>query len=136
MTNQEILEKAIQKAIDGGWQKIIDDYPATFESLSGTGIGWNTKRWSKPGGFYYSDAYTLIFNHDFAKALWGEKEYTPAKYVKHREYFTMPATGDVVHEVNLDRMEYDLAPGGWQYHLQQMVLADDPIRYLGEHLPE
>jgi hypothetical protein len=22
----------------------------------------------------------------------------------------------------------------WQYHLQQMVVADDPIAYLGEHI--
>lgn len=55
-------------------------------------------------------AYMFIYSHDFTKALWGEEP-------KGREDWN-----------------WMLPP--WQYHLQQMVIADDPVAYLGEHLPE
>lgn len=50
--------------------------------------------------------YAIIFNHDFAKALWGG------------EIQVVPA--DPYTRVN------------WKYHLQQMVIADDPIDYAYE----
>ena len=31
---------------------------------------------------------------------------------------------------------YPILNRGWKHHLQQMVIADDPIAYLGENLPE
>ena len=49
----------------------------------------------------------LIYSHDFAKALWGD--------------------------------EYNVTTGsdkdwGYRWHLQQMVLEEDPIKYLGENI--
>lgn len=100
MTNQQILEKAIQKAIDGGWK-------------DGQAIGVYTLEKNKRGTYglrSVSDGWinveAVIFNHDFAKALWGE------------------TTMDWHHWPTRE----------WQYHLQQMVIADDPIKYLGEYL--
>ena len=52
-----------------------------------------------------------IFTHDFAKALWGE------------ETIYVSLAGQYESDVPL-----------WQYHLQQMVISDNPIQYLGEHL--
>lgn len=94
MSNQEILEKAIQKAIDGGWR------------ANGSEPDWNVKR-----VFEWLDLYDdhmiadVIFNKEFARALWGEEPYSPVKGLYR-----------------------------WQWKLQQMVIADDPIAYLGEHL--
>jgi hypothetical protein len=48
--------------------------------------------------------YSLIFSHEFAKAFWGEEKHKPETDV----YLVQP----------------------WQYHLQQMVLEEDPIKYL------
>lgn len=125
MTPKEILEKAIQKAIDGWW-----DVFAT-ECLQLT-IFESTYKDREDKDNYYSDAphdglfldvrrhgyYSvndLIFNHDFAKALWGEKKLVvPAKTFVWRP----------------DPKIF----GGWQYHLQQMVIAEDPIKYLGENI--
>lgn len=94
---EKILEKAIQKAIDNGWKY-------------------------KEGLRVYSDElffedklyYCMIFNHDFAKALWGE----------------------AIVYANNSRTEAwrDLSNKSYLYHLQMMVIADDPIAYLGEHL--
>lgn len=54
----------------------------------------------------------LVYNHDFAKALWGEEE----------------------HTLHFPEGEIHRQSPVWQYHLQQMVIAADPIQYLGMHL--
>lgn len=82
MSDAKTIEKAIQKAVDGGWQ-----------------APWGTGKWY-PQEHSVND---IIFSHDFATALWGEQK-----------------------AFSLER--------GWQSHLQQMVVADDPIEYLRENL--
>lgn len=52
MTDKEVLKKAIQKAIDGGWERT---YPEeAIPSLN------------------YEEVFGIIYDHEFAKALWGE----------------------------------------------------------------
>ena len=108
MSNQEILEKAIQKAIDGGWQPkssrydihTVGKYGYVRWRWSGMNVvpDFSTDRpWSD------QDWYTVIYSHDFAKALWG------------------------------DYSGVDSLPT-WQYHLRQMVISDDPIKYLEENM--
>ena len=162
MTNKEILEKAIQKAIDGGWNWFgIEDYydqcskcgqesfhttPASHELYhSADGGKWVAKTRS-PFGYWddfeelyilpYHDLlggnpvkslsiYDFIFNHEFVKSIWskpGEAKliyYYPIKWnlFKHDE---LHPTTDLLTE--------------WQYHLQQMVIAEDPIKYLEENI--
>ena len=107
MNTEEILEKAIKIALDRGWlfakkkatlAKIIDavDYGEELHIV----LRGRSREYSF--GAYEE----LIFNHDFAKALWPCKEL------------------DMYHE------EICI----WKHHLQQMVIADDPIKYLGENI--
>jgi hypothetical protein len=84
MSNAEVLDRAIATANANGWKGSVV-YPGVYRSPE-----------------------QLIYNHDFARALWGKE--APNNYCK---------TAGV-----------DM----WQYHLQQMVVADDPIAYLGEHI--
>lgn len=99
MTNQQILEKAIQKAIDGGWKgspyldymKLAKDSYMT-DMIMGNGVFLVTIVYSPP--------------HDFAKAIWGEEMLMKAN---------------------------DTHPIAWQWHLRQMVIAEDPIQYLGDN---
>lgn len=97
MEHQQILERAIRKAIDGGWE---DDNHYTHdgaEKFAKYMLHWDATE-------HY------IFNHDFAKALWGEE----------------------------DKMIIDTGDRTWwqpwQSHLREMVVAADPIKYLGDHL--
>ena len=107
LTKQEILEKAIHKAIENGWDtKGVVYIPNELLLIELSWEGRKTKH--LPTLMLPS---SLIFNHDFAKALWGED------------------MGYII------ATEHDETVGtAWQYHLQQMVIADDPIAYLGEHL--
>lgn len=95
MTNQEILTKAIERAMANEWSP--DNY--------GTGID---KR-------FVLNHEMIIFDQNFAKALWGDDP-----------------TGWKCEHCGLVS---SFIPK-WKVHLQQMVLADDPIQYLGEHLNE
>jgi len=69
------------------------------------GNGWK-------GSVVYPGVYRspeqLIFSHDFARALWGKE--APNSYCQSNG-FEM-----------------------WQYHLQQMVIADEPIAYLADNI--
>lgn len=115
MTNQEILTKAIQKAIDGGWEGLASPV-SDFGSLE-EAIEWHT---------IVLDKKEVIFNHDFAKALWGEPYFMNRQEFKEAGYRGSMGGGAI-----------DLKKGaGWMYHLQEMVVADDPIAYLGQNMPK
>lgn len=131
MSNQQIFEKAIAKVIDGGWSPGREDrrtvvswgaeYSKDFDEGEGVMIiGYHAK---SEASMWFFPINTLIFNHDFAKALWGEELVTP-KYTK------------LLRKQNLwwgvENCSFDGAL--WQYHLQMMVIAPDPIKYLGDNI--
>lgn len=108
MTDQEILQKAIEKALENGYR------PKQFIDL-----GWYVDVDLK---IVYSDddpediiSYQeIIFSHDFAKAFWGDKN-----------------TDYAISCMGINRMPFLVS---WQYHLTQMVLEPDPIKYLEKFL--
>lgn len=169
MTNQEILDKAIQKAIDGGWKlwDKLDHYfecgkcksEAAFTAYNGKyhdedGGKWHEKTrlpvlfedqgdwllgWTNEKGEFDANRLSeldIIFNHDFARALWGESEPKPPKVTHDVKVMRIPLPDGTVSEHRFDAgsIAYDLTPSGYKHHLQQMVLADDPIKYLGDNL--
>lgn len=97
MTDQEILTKAIEKAIAGGWDTT---FMGTVGPLKYTveGLEWGSS-------VIASCEEQLIFDHEFAKALWPGQINGPG--------FLGPL---------------------WYFHLQQMVVADDPIKYLAGNI--
>lgn len=104
MTNQEILEKAIQKAIDGG-------YEIKLLPLLSRGVAEMVEHLVK-----YPEWIThLIFNHDFAKALWSDD------LVEVKAYLAWGG-------------DYLFQGPSYLAHLQQMVIAVDPIEYLGANI--
>lgn len=110
MTNSDKLQKLIERAIENGWQDnnwttirwLPEDYPKNIAEAA----------------FGMHRVNELIFNHDFAKVLWSEEPH----YI-HGGYF---------HEKDWhkDNVPMPINYSHWQYHLQQMVIADDPIDYI------
>jgi hypothetical protein len=127
-SDKEILEKAIQKAIDGGFGQPADrslknswfvDYGEEFDSIHD---GLMVKCYDE-----VCNVESIIFNHDFAKALWGEE---PADKI-------IPGWEDYSDEEPMYRSYDDPAlftGANWKYHLQQMVISEDPIKYLGDNI--
>lgn len=125
MNNQEILTKAIEKARENGWQPIgwRSDMPVYVRQWQDNGMveigiylqGHNNEiQWDR-------ELEGIIFNHDFAKALWGHAHHYKC------DYEPLP-TGSGDWAGMTDTISV------WEFHLQQMVIADDPIKYLEKHL--
>jgi hypothetical protein len=95
MTNKKILLKILEKAKRNGYQDIEDYYEVIISQDE----------------FYNEDRF--IFNHDFAKAFWGEE-----CGLVYNKYFW--------------KCKFYLC--AWKYHLMVMVLEKNPIKYLEKFL--
>lgn len=113
LSKQQKLEKLIQKAIDGGWRPNgKPEVPLLMRIYSEVvDFGYDEEdrlrdwRWTID---------KLIFNHDFAKALWGET----GRYYHYDQRTLVDESHREVYALD-----------GWKHHLQQMIIADNPIDY-------
>jgi hypothetical protein len=116
-----MIKKIIQKAIDGGW----DDgpYANAFDGMvvgepglpSAVADAMNEQRLER-------NICQIIFNHDFCKAFFGEEH--PAEVASYKNPVTKT-------EINLNMKQSGVA---WKYHIQQLALAEDKIKYLEKFL--
>ena len=116
MTDKQILKKIIKKI--GGVDGMIDDENATGYYLS----RWHEDKFLKGELHSPNDYFPLIFSHSFAKAFWGEEE---KKWKGRMGYDLDKGTSKKIKEI---------IKQGWQYHLQQMVLEKEPLKYLEKFL--
>jgi len=107
MTNEEILKKAIKKAVKNGWKPLPDHILLTPENILAN---------------YYNLFHPIIFNHDFARAFFGDDS------CGNRERSVWCSEDDKFYTGLLKRIP------NWQYHLQKMVLREDPIFYLKQFI--
>lgn len=106
MTNEQILKKAVEKAVKNGFE---------LEEMREDKMFWKMitdKEWYIETDFYFS----LIFSHDFAKAFWGEKEIVEIA-VDRKE-----------------KKLFKVVNAGWEIELQEMVLEKEPLKYLEKFL--
>lgn len=99
MTDKEILYKAIVKAKKNGW---VVDFP--IKDIKEI-LTYNSH--ITPAIYYW-----IIFEHDFAKAVWGEE------VIDFKSW-------DCYRPRSLKRYEF---------YLQQMVLEKEPLKYLEKFL--
>lgn len=102
MTPEQILKKAIRKAEKNGFN--LRDY-LPFCCVDPE---------ENPLEFLAVYPEVIIFEHDFAKAFWGEE----VKRIGN-------GYGSVVEYLP-----------EWKWHLQQMVLEKEPLKYLEKFLEE
>lgn len=117
LARKNVMHRALELAFANGWDWEL--YPkADWQQLDiktqARGIHELLK----------DDAYkTVIYNHDFAKALWGDNtEYIQTWNENAKKFINVPP---------LDPGNYKPA---WQYHLQQLVIASDPFGYLADNI--
>jgi len=112
MTNQEILKKAIEKAVKNGYKfKELDKNWLVMATFAlDKKYGWRDLAEIKE---------VIIFSHDFAKAFWG-KEW------KDGDVIETPMS-DILTRENIEP---------WQHHLKQMVLLpeDERLKYIEKFL--
>jgi len=146
MSNKEILEKAINLAIDGGWKQPWVYYHGNTKNKDKLFKQWlgNVLIGGVDHEYYdYEDficvATDILYSHDFAKTIWGEEIYFDKDNLdvsmvgdKYEEQDFMAVRGETGMGIDGDPSYRQLPL--WQHHLQQMVISDDPIKYLGKNI--
>lgn len=108
MTDSEILLAVVEKAVRGGWEDDISQY------------GWvNFDEYDLVDHvLYFNQHYSLLFDHCFLKAYFGEEDLSVSD--RATEKHITPET--------------DPYYPAWQYYAQKLVLAEDRLEYLKNHL--
>lgn len=120
-----IIKDTIQKALNNGFSPDGIENVSSFKTTVRDGQAW--VRWfNNDGEEVIQDIEHVIYAHSFAKALWDYKG--SYKEIGHGRSVTYHAKGGV-HA--FDAVTYWLPM--WQYHLQMLVISDDPIAYLKEN---
>lgn len=110
-----MIKQILTKAISNGWElgnSKVDFFDIIFcGKCQEDFISIHVER---GGCIEYNDINSIIFRHDFAKAYWGIKWCCNDKcqYCKRFE-------------------EHIVC---WQYHIQQLALSEDRIKYLEQFL--
>jgi len=109
MTNQKILKKAIEKACKNGYRH-DPDFSYKINEIAFT---------------FRHQPFPLIFSHKFAKVFWGEERHKEEIFIE--EPF-------VEHYCSKCQERPLFNEYCWEYHLQQMVLEKQPLKYLEKFL--
>jgi hypothetical protein len=78
--------------------------------------------------------YALVFSHEFARAFW-KKGAQMNFIVPSATYSRMNGKGEVVTINRKPFTRRTIKADVWKYHLRQMALSEDPLRYLKRFLP-
>ncbi len=121
MKDRQTVLKAFRQAVSNGLD-IREEYDYWFYVLS--------KREAERKDFNVDDKlfiYGMIFTHEFAKAFWGDKKLSDILILKARRgrYTYPPISWTTKDDCFI-----------WEYHLQQMVLEEDPISYLRKYMED
>ena len=112
MTDEQILKKAIEKATNNGFKWIN-----FANSIGSRGLTQNLAR----DLIEQQQVALLIFNHKFAEAIWGEN------------YPVVRLTAEIESKSGgEDGFTRNLST--WQFHLLQMVLEEEPLKYIEKFL--
>lgn len=131
MISEEILKKAIEKAVENGYKlPFLLSNDNNFKTIL---INIDTKTFCDNSVLKFA-INGLFFSQDFAKAFWGEE-------IKIFELEDICDGTDNFYGFG-GKLIYSYTEGGsikyegksWKYHLQQMVLEEDPIKYLEQFL--
>ncbi len=108
--NEEVVIEVIKKAIKNGFKHDLTHYKWEVQDCDTEGIIID---YGDSEGVFTIALETLIFSHDFAKALWGEKDEYPDGFTK---------TG------------WPKVRQGYKNQLQEMVLVENRIKYLNDNV--
>jgi hypothetical protein len=77
--------------------------------------------------------YALLFHHDFARAFWKAGE-TITFQMPAQSFQRTMADGSIRTVERRPFLRRSGRPDPWRYHLSQMALAEEPLRYMRKYL--
>lgn len=78
--------------------------------------------------------FALVFSHEFARAFW-QKGAQMNFIVPSKTYSRINGRGQVVTINRKPFTRRTIKADVWKYHLRQMAISEDPLRYLKRFLP-
>jgi hypothetical protein len=127
MTRIHMLHLLVSQARANGFElrhwyqnNIAADWSGTEEAISFLASG--------------SRYFALVFSHEFARAFWqpgAQMNFV----VPSATYSRMNGRGQVVTINRKPFTRRTIKADVWKYHLRQMAVSDDPLRYLKRFLP-
>jgi len=130
MTDREILSNAIDKAMVNDWDgKVNSGVHIMYCSSCEHYTDHTVKEAHAEHDYLEEDMFcSIIFSHSFAKAFWGEELKLIKNYLQKINFRIMLWYPDRHNH------PYYVKTPAWQYHLQQMILEENPIAYLERFL--
>jgi len=116
MSKEQILKKAIEKAVNNGW-KPYQNAECMF---------WDCK---------INGATNMLFDHEWAKAFWGEETYIDCPVCKGGKDKTRDFLDECDHcHGSQDKYRKVKKDMGWQYHITRLALSEDRLEYIKDYL--
>tara|TARA_Y100000310_G_scaffold299988_1_gene335302 strand:+ start:300 stop:779 length:480 start_codon:yes stop_codon:yes gene_type:complete len=119
LSKEQILKKAIEKAVKNGWWRDWHERQLKPEDIKLFDEGYEAFP-ILVGQVAFCCQEKILFDHDFAKAFFGEK------VICH---------GIMPEGLDGPLVELPSQPA-WKIHLQSMVLEKNPVKYLEKFLDE
>jgi hypothetical protein len=77
--------------------------------------------------------YALLFSHEFARSFWKAGE--PITFqMPPKTFQRIMADGSIGKVERRSFTRRSARPDAWRYHLREMALADEPLRYMRKYL--
>lgn len=121
MSDAEKLEALVRRATDSGWKSPWEEYhyPLVYTE---SGV------WPHSDSEYFTSIKDIIFNHDFARALFGDD---PIYVVQARKFYRGTRINDRQSESNEDKdFSYSVSMTEDLWHVQQAAISEDRIGYM------
>lgn len=123
MTNKEILQKAIEKALKNSYQLdkglLNQNYESIAEMCEYYKDGYLIADTVDGCESYLYSIRDIIFSHEFAKTFWGLRKIRISLY-----------DNGIIKKTNDECSLIET----WKYHLQQMILEKEPLKYIERFL--
>jgi len=115
MTDKEVLQRAIEIAQENGYHPPM---VINFNKSETPYINLELPYW-------------VIFGHNFAKALWGDKPFDGRLEIRDSNLgiISLVVKGNEFNHEEIKKIS-------WMVHLQQMVLKENPIDYLRKFIED
>jgi hypothetical protein len=126
MTRFELLHLIVAQARANGFE-FRKWYTARL------GLPWQTTRQSVETLCAERRYYALLFSHEFASSFWKAGERITFQ-VPNQTFTRRKADGTIATVSRKAYTRRSTRPDAWRYHLRELALAEEPLRYMRKYL--
>ncbi|HUD21287.1 MAG TPA: hypothetical protein VMQ60_00430 [Acidobacteriaceae bacterium] len=126
MTRFELLHLLVSQARANGFE---------FRKwyIAKLGLPWETTQQAVEILCAQRRYYALLFSHEFASTFWKAGEHITFQ-VDNQTFTRRKADGTIATVTRKGYTRRSTRPDAWRYHLRELALAEEPLRYMRRYL--